>query len=144
MSSPHPEGLGARLAMHAALGRAGLPPGSVDYINLHGTASPANDAAEDRAVYELFGDSVACSGTKGWTGHTLGAAGGIEASICMLALEQGVIPGTLNTRRIDPGCRSALLQDNAVADLRVVLSNSFGFGGSNCSLVFGRSIGAQA
>lgn len=144
MSSPHPEGLGAKLAMQAALGRAGLAPGSVDYINLHGTASPANDAAEDRAVYELFGDAVPCSGTKGWTGHALGAAGGIEASICMLALERGLMPGTLYTRRIDPACRSALLQDNAVADLRVVVSNSFGFGGSNCSLVFGRSAGALA
>ncbi|MEO5699887.1 MAG: beta-ketoacyl-[acyl-carrier-protein] synthase family protein [Casimicrobiaceae bacterium] len=144
MSSPHPEGLGAKQAMEAGLGRAGLSPASVDYINLHGTASPANDAAEDRAVYELFGNAVPCSGTKGWTGHTLGAAGGIEASISLLALERGFMPGTLNTQRIDPACRSALLQDNAFADLRVVVSNSFGFGGSNCSLVFGRSSGALA
>ena len=138
MSSPHPEGLGAKLAMQSALECAHLSAGDVDYINLHGTASKANDASEDRAVYEVFGDAVACSGTKGWTGHTLGASGGVEALICLLALDHDFRPGTLNTRHIDPACRSRVEREGAAASLRVAMSNSFGFGGSNCTLAFGR------
>jgi len=138
MSSPHPEGLGARLAMQAALDRAGLGANDVDYINLHGTASKANDAAEDRAVHDVFGDSIACSGTKGWTGHTLGASGGIEAVICLLALARNFRPGTLNTQRVDPACRIRIEREGSETRLRVALSNSFGFGGSNCTLAFGR------
>ena len=136
MSSPHPEGLGARLAMSAALRSAGLAAGDVDYINLHGTATRNNDAAEDRAVHSLFGRGVPVSSTKGATGHTLGAAGACEAVIALLALREGLVPGGLNTTTIDPDLRSDYRTVNSRAPLRHVLSNSFGFGGANCSLLF--------
>ncbi|HEX5391772.1 MAG TPA: beta-ketoacyl-[acyl-carrier-protein] synthase family protein [Rhodocyclaceae bacterium] len=137
MSSPHPEGLGAKQAMEAALAAAGLTTGDIDYINLHGTATPSNDSAEGKAVMSLFGNGTPCSSTKGATGHTLGAAGAVEAVVSALALTHGLIPGSPNTVSLDP----ALSLDYALtprhAKLRRVLSNSFGFGGSNCSLVFG-------
>ena len=137
MSSPHPEGLGARLAMEAALRSAGLTPGDIDYLNLHGTATPANDAAEGKAVAALFGDRVACSSTKGATGHTLGAAGAIEAVICALALANDLLPGSPHTETLDPGIPLQYLLRSRPGKLRRALSNSFGFGGSNCSLVLG-------
>ena len=137
MSAPHPEGLGAKLAMQGALDRAGLGPADIDYINLHGTASKANDAAEDRAVCELFGTGTACSSTKGATGHLLGAAGSTEAVISVIAIEQGLMPGSANTRRLDPELRAHYLIDSRKARVRRVLTNSFGFGGSNCALVLG-------
>lgn len=136
MSSPHPEGLGARLAMCGALQSAGLAPQDVDYVNLHGTATRNNDAAEDRAVFALFGPDVPVSSTKGATGHTLGAAGAVEAVIALLALREGVVPGGVNTTTLDPTLRSDYRTDNHPALLRHVLSNSFGFGGANCSLLF--------
>jgi len=136
MSTPHPEGEGALAAMRQALGRAGLEPAAIDYVNAHGTATPANDRAEDRALVRLFGDKVPVSSTKGWTGHTLGAAGIIEAIACFLALEHGLIPGTLNSSAVEPGLESQVVLQNRSAPLRHALSNSFGFGGSNCSLVF--------
>jgi len=137
MSSPHPEGLGAKLAMEAALQAAGLVPADIDYINLHGTATPANDAAEGKAVAALFGDRVPCSSTKGATGHTLGAAGAIEAVICALALADGVLPGSPGTATPDPAIPLQYLLASREGSVRRVLSNSFGFGGSNCSLIFG-------
>jgi 3-oxoacyl-[acyl-carrier-protein] synthase-1 len=137
MSSPHPEGLGARLAMQGALASAGLAPADIDYINLHGTASRTNDAAEDRAVCDLFGTGTACSSTKGATGHLLGAAGITEAVIAAIAIERGLMPGSANTRQLDPALRCHYLLENREARTRRVLSNSFGFGGSNCSLVLG-------
>jgi 3-oxoacyl-[acyl-carrier-protein] synthase I len=136
MSTPQPEGEGALAAMHQALSRAGLEPSAIDYVNAHGTATPANDRAEDRALVRLFGDKVPVSSTKGWTGHTLGAAGIIEAIVCFLALEHGLIPGTLNSSAVEPGLESQVVLQNRSAPLRHALSNSFGFGGSNCSLVF--------
>ncbi len=139
MSSPHPQGLGAHMAMSAALKAAGLQPADIDYINLHGTATPSNDAAEGRAVAALFGAAVPCSSTKGATGHTLGAAGGLEAIISALALRHGFLPGGVNTRRIDPGIPIQYLIANLQRAPRRVLSNSFGFGGTNCSLVLGRA-----
>ncbi len=139
MSSPHPEGLGARLAMQAALDSASLVPRDIDYINLHGTATISNDAAEGRAVAALFGAETPCSSTKGATGHALGAAGGIEAVICALALQQGLLPGSVNTRRADPGLALDYLLVNRRQPISRVLSNSFGFGGSNCCLAFGRA-----
>jgi 3-oxoacyl-[acyl-carrier-protein] synthase-1 len=139
MSSPHPEGAGARLAMERALASAGLGPADIDYLNLHGTATLAGDAAEDRAVFELFGGATPCSSTKGQTGHTLGAAGIVEAIISLLAIRHGIIPGCVNTVTIDPGFRSRHLTTSASARLDVVMSNSFGFGGSNCSLILGRT-----
>jgi 3-oxoacyl-[acyl-carrier-protein] synthase I len=135
MSTPHPDGLGARLAMQRALESAGLEPGDIDYINLHGTATPSNDAAEDQAVVQLFGDATPCSSTKGATGHLLGAAGITEAIICILAMERSVMPGSANTHRVDPQLKSHYIVENRTAGLRRVLSNSFGFGGSNCALV---------
>lgn len=137
MSAPHPEGLGARLAIEAALAAAGLAPADIDYVNLHGTATPSNDAAEDRAVVGVFGTATACSSTKGATGHTLGAAGALEAVIAALALRHGLMPGGANTERLDPKLRARYLLESRSAPLRRVLSNSFGFGGSNCSLVLG-------
>jgi 3-oxoacyl-[acyl-carrier-protein] synthase-1 len=123
--------------MIEALARAGLAPREIDYINLHGTATPANDRAEDAAVYQIFGDATPCSSTKGWTGHTLGAAGVTEAIICALCLEHGLLPGTLNTRALDPAFRSRILLAAEERPVGRVMSNSFGFGGNNCSLVFG-------
>ncbi|MCC2657813.1 MAG: beta-ketoacyl-[acyl-carrier-protein] synthase [Panacagrimonas sp.] len=137
MSTPDPSGRGAIAAMAAALERAGLQPADIDYVNLHGTGTPANDLAEDTAVATLLGTQVPCSSTKGWTGHTLGAAGIVEAAISLLAMQGGVLPRSLNTRVVDPALRCAVLMDNRAAAVRTVLSNSFGFGGTNCSLIFG-------
>jgi 3-oxoacyl-[acyl-carrier-protein] synthase-1 len=139
MSSPHPDGLGARLAMQAALDMAGLQPADIDYINLHGTATQSNDAAEGKAVMSLFGSATPCSSTKGATGHTLGAAGGVEAVICALALQHGLQPAGLNTVQTDTALPLNYLLDNRNQPMRYVLSNSFGFGGTNCSLIFGRT-----
>jgi 3-oxoacyl-[acyl-carrier-protein] synthase-1 len=136
MSTPQPEGEGALGAMRQALERAALEPSAVDYINAHGTATPANDRAEDRALVRLFGNKVPVSSTKGWTGHTLGAAGIVEAIVCFLALEHGLVPATLNSSRVEPALESQIVLENRAARLRHVLTNSFGFGGSNCSLVF--------
>lgn len=137
MSTPHPEGLGAIAAIEQALDEAGLRPADIDYVNLHGTATPNNDAAEDRAVHAVFGDAVPASSTKGATGHTLGAAGGVEAVLSLLALQDGLMPGGLHLREPDPALRIRYLGANRPAPLRHVLSNSFGFGGSNASLVLG-------
>lgn len=139
MSAPHPEGLGARLAMQAALEDARLQPADVGYVNLHGTATPANDAAEDRAVADLLGTAVPCSSTKGATGHTLGAAGAVEALVAALALRHGFIPAGANTTARDPALRAGYVLEGRAAPLRHVLSNAFGFGGSNCCLVLGRT-----
>jgi 3-oxoacyl-[acyl-carrier-protein] synthase-1 len=137
MSSPHPEGAGAAAAMRAALHQAGLQPQAVDYLNLHGTGTPGNDAAEDLAVSAVFGTRVPCSSTKGYTGHTLGAAGGVEAAVCLLALQHGFMPAGLNVRTPDPALHTLYLREPRQQPLRVVASNSFGFGGSNACLVFG-------
>ena len=139
MSTPHPEGAGAIAAMRGALAQAGLEPARIDYINLHGTATPSNDASEDRAVRAVFGTGTPCSSTKGATGHTLGAAGGLEAVISLLALRHGLRPAGLNLRERDPDLQVNSLQANQHGELRHVLSNSFGFGGSNASLVLGRA-----
>jgi 3-oxoacyl-[acyl-carrier-protein] synthase-1 len=140
MSTPHPEGLGARLAMQAALARAGIDASEVGYLNLHGTATPANDAVEAQAVAALFPASLHASSTKGWTGHTLGAAGIVESVFALVALEDGLLPGILNSEAPDPACGPQVRLRNAQADgLRYAMNNSFGFGGNNCSLVFGRA-----
>jgi 3-oxoacyl-[acyl-carrier-protein] synthase-1 len=124
--------------MQDALAAANLDAAAIDYINLHGTATPSNDVSEARAVASLFGTDTPCSSTKGATGHTLGAAGGLEAVICALALRHGLLPGGLNTQHVDPALRLNYLLDNRQQPLRRVLSNSFGFGGTNCSLLLGR------
>jgi 3-oxoacyl-[acyl-carrier-protein] synthase-1 len=138
MSSPHPDGLGARMAMQDALKMARLGAADIDYINLHGTATQSNDAAEAKAVAALFGSNTPCSSAKGATGHTLGAAGSMEAVICALALQHGLLPGGLNTQQLDPALPLNYLLDNRAQPVSYVLSNSFGFGGTNCSLVLGR------
>ena len=143
MSSPHPQGLGARLAMEGALRTAGLAPADIDYINLHGTGTPANDAAEGLAVNTLFGSDTPASSTKGATGHTLGAAGGLEAVFCALALTDGLIPGSPGTDTVDPAIAIRYERTPRPAALRHVLTNSLGFGGTNCSLVFSRARGAS-
>ena len=137
MSTPHPEGLGARLAMERALASAGLDARDIDYVNLHGTATRTNDAAEDKAVYALFGPRTRCSSTKGATGHLLGAAGVTGALMGALTLQHGIFPGSANTRHVDPALKSRYLVGGERGELRRVLANSFGFGGSNCSLVLG-------
>ena len=140
MSSPHPEGHGATLAMEKALAAAGLEPGDIDYINLHGTATATNDAAEGAAVSKLFGSSIPCSSTKGATGHALGAAGGLEAVISALAIKSGLMPGGVNCTHPDPFIAVNYLTANRHQAITRVLSNSFGFGGTNCSLILGRAV----
>jgi 3-oxoacyl-[acyl-carrier-protein] synthase-1 len=139
MSAPHPEGLGARRAMQAALAGAELEPSDIDYINLHGTGTPSNDRSESQAVTSLFGPTTPCSSTKGATGHTLGAAGALEAVISCLSLQHGLMPGGVHTAQIDPTLTAHYIRDNRRGPVTHVLSNSFGFGGTNCSLIFGRA-----
>jgi 3-oxoacyl-[acyl-carrier-protein] synthase-1 len=139
MSSPPPDGRGARAAMQAALSDAGLSPQDIDYINFHGTGTASNDEAEARAVADVLGATVPGSSTKGATGHTLGAAGALEAVICALALQDGLMPGGVNTAQVDPTLPVHYLRANRSGPLLRVMSNSFGFGGSNCSLILGRA-----
>jgi 3-oxoacyl-[acyl-carrier-protein] synthase-1 len=137
MSAPHPEGLGAKLAMQMALKAASLDAADIDYINLHGTGTPTNDRAESQAVTSLFGPTTPCSSTKGATVHTLGAAGALEAVISVLCIRHGFMPGGVGTHHIDPMLTAHYIRENRRAPLVHVLSNSFGFGGTNCSLIFG-------
>jgi 3-oxoacyl-[acyl-carrier-protein] synthase-1 len=146
MSTPHPEGLGARLAMQAAIARAGIAPADVGYLNLHGTATPANDTVEAIAVAGLFddaapGEGLHASSTKGWTGHTLGAAGIVESVFALVALEHGLLPGILGDGdpQPDPACGPQIRFANAERTIRYAMNNSFGFGGNNASLVFGKA-----
>lgn len=139
MSAPHPEGAGAIVSMQGALRSAGLRPDEIDYVNLHGTATPIGDAAEDLAVMSVFGDRVPCSSTKGHTGHTLGASGIVEAIFSMLAISESFIPGSPHTEARDPALRCNYVTAPREARVDRVLSNSFGFGGSNATLVLGRA-----
>jgi 3-oxoacyl-[acyl-carrier-protein] synthase II len=135
ITAPEPEGLGAMGAITACLEDAGEPPDAVDYINAHGTSTQLNDAAETRAIKKALGDHaqrVAVSSTKSMTGHMLGAAGAIEASVISLAINRGVIPPTINYRTPDPDCDLDYVPNEArTTDVRFALSNSFGFGGQN-------------
>jgi 3-oxoacyl-[acyl-carrier-protein] synthase I len=139
MSSPPPDGRGAAAAMRKALTDAGLTAADIGYINLHGTATPSNDGAEARAVAQVLGTQLPGSSTKGATGHALGAAGALEAVICALALQHELMPGGVNTVTVDPSLEVNYLPVNRAARLTHVMSNSFGFGGSNCALIFGRA-----
>ena len=142
MSSPHPEGRGAQAAMLQALASAGLGSEDIDYVNLHGTGTPSNDSAEGKAVAAVFAGrsrTLEASSTKGATGHTLGAAGALEAVICALALRHGLLPGSAHTRAVEPALGFEYLCANRERPLVRALSNSFGFGGSNCALVLGRA-----
>lgn len=139
MSHPHPQGKGARLAIDQALLQAGLLPHQIDYINMHGTASRANDHIEGNLLAERFGNAVRASSTKGWTGHTLGAAGILEAIITIDALQTGLVPGTLNLQNPDPAIALTPLMSSEQVELHHVMSNSFGFGGNNASLIFSKA-----
>jgi len=142
MSTPHPEGLGAEKAMDDALARAGLTTDAIDYINMHGTASMKNDEVEGAMVARRFPASTHASSTKGFMGHTLGAAGIVEAVISLLAIETGLKPGNVNTATVDPDCGPQIRLRPERGEVRHVLSNSFGFGGNNCALVFGKGAAA--
>ncbi len=139
MSHPHPEGLGARLSMTQALERANLAPSDIDYINLHGTSSRANDLIEGKLISELFPDSVSCSSTKAWMGHTLGAAGITEAIIAMDTLHTHVIPGSKNLETLDEALSFPIKATDEHKVCHHVMTNSFGFGGNNCTLLFSRA-----
>jgi 3-oxoacyl-[acyl-carrier-protein] synthase-1 len=138
MTAPEPEGEGAAKVMAEALARAGIAPSDVGYVNLHGTATPANDTAESRGVVKVLGPGVPCSSTKGFTGHLLGAAAGVEAAITLVSLADGVLPRNLGCEALDPDVHARILRDDLPAPgARFALSNSFAFGGNDTSLVFG-------
>ncbi|MGB3463213.1 beta-ketoacyl-[acyl-carrier-protein] synthase family protein [Rhodanobacter lindaniclasticus] len=139
MSTPHPQGLGAELALNDALARAGLDPAQVGYINLHGTASQKNDEVEAALVARAFPATTRASSTKGFTGHTLGAAGIVEAAVALQAIEHGLVPGNLGGDAPDPVCGAQFAWHNEQQRIDVALSNSFGFGGNNACLAFARA-----
>ncbi|MDE1906629.1 MAG: beta-ketoacyl-ACP synthase [Rhodospirillales bacterium] len=139
MSSPDPEGTGAAFAMRQALADAGLTPEAIDYINLHGTATLVGDAAEDKAVTSLFGPGTSRSSAKGFTGHTLGAAGMVGAAVAALAIRHGFLPGSPHTERLDPAFASGHVLAGRHAAVQHVMCNAFGFGGVNCSFILGRN-----
>ncbi len=136
MTAPHPEGAGAIHSMRMALGDAGLVPGDIDYLNAHGTSTPLNDRIETLAVREVLGRGVPVSSTKSMTGHLLGAAGALEVVVCVQALRTGVLPPTINYEVPDPECDLDYVPNHArrVA-VEVVMTNSFGFGGHNATLI---------
>jgi 3-oxoacyl-[acyl-carrier-protein] synthase II len=140
MTAPHPEGEGAARAMHQALEDAGAFPADVGYINAHGTSTPPNDRIETAAIRSVFGDALPpVSSTKSMTGHTLGAAGAMEAVACVQALRYGVLPPTINYQQRDPDCDLDVIPNRSrKADIDLALSNSFGFGGHNVTLAFRR------
>ncbi len=148
MSAPHPQGLGAELALDAALARAGLGAEAIEFLNLHGTATPANDAVEAALVARRYAPTVHACATKGLTGHTMGAAGLLEAVVCLIALQHGVRAGTVQTPAADPAFGSAFAQQlrlkPASGAVRYAVTHSFGFGGNNAVLVFGRAADARA
>ncbi|HEX7051320.1 MAG TPA: beta-ketoacyl-ACP synthase II [Longimicrobiales bacterium] len=142
LTAPAPEGAGAQLAMRAALRDAGIAPADVDYINAHGTSTPANDLNETLAVKAVFGDDayrLVMGSTKSMTGHLLGAAGAVETVISVLACRDGVIPPTINFTTQDPACDLDYAHNRRIeTPVRVALSNSFGFGGHNVCLALRR------
>ncbi len=135
LTQPNPSGIGPRQAMERALRSANLPPEAIDYVNAHGTATPFNDSSEGKAIAELFG-GVPISSTKGMMGHSLGAAGAIEAVISLIALRDQFLPPNINFREPDVGVALNIVANEArPANVRTVLSNSFGFGGTNASVI---------
>ena len=140
IAAPDPEGLGAAMSMKLAMEDAGLDPEDVDYINAHGTSTPVGDGPETAAIKQVFGEhayKLAVSSTKSMTGHLLGAAGGLEAVVCLLAMDRGIIPPTINLNNPDPECDLDYVPNKArKAEVKVALSNSFGFGGHNATLIF--------
>jgi 3-oxoacyl-[acyl-carrier-protein] synthase-1 len=139
MSAPDPEGRGARAAMLAAIAEAGLEPRDVDHVNAHGTGTPQNDAAEARAILEVLGDQVPVVSTKGYTGHLLAAGGATEAIFGILSLDRGLVPASLGAAPCDETVGMRIPLGCIEHACRTVLSNSFGFGGSNASVLLGRA-----
>jgi 3-oxoacyl-[acyl-carrier-protein] synthase II len=144
VAAPHPEGLGAAKAMELALEEAGIKPEDVDYLNAHATSTPSGDISEIKAVVKVFGEApenLKISASKSMTGHLLGGAGAVESILCIKAIENGIITPTINTVHIDPEIPSTLniiLGESIKADVKVAITNSFGFGGHNSTLVFKR------
>jgi 3-oxoacyl-[acyl-carrier-protein] synthase II len=142
LTATHPHGAGAALGMKWALEDAGISLHEIDYLNPHATSTPLGDVSEMKAVINFFGekpDHLHISATKSATGHLLGAAGAAEAIICIKAIEEGVIPPTINTTTIDPELPKGLnivLGKKLKKDVKIALSNTFGFGGHNASAVF--------
>ena len=140
ITAPPENGEGAAMAMRHALNDAGIAPSDVGYINTHGTSTPAGDVAESRAIASIFGENMVVSSTKSMTGHLLGAAGGIEAIFTVKALQQQILPPTINLDHQDPECKLDYVPHTArkVDNLTHAISNSFGFGGTNGSLLFAK------
>jgi 3-oxoacyl-[acyl-carrier-protein] synthase II len=143
MAAPDPESVGVAEMMRSALERAGVERERVNYINAHGTSTPLGDAAETKAIKDVFGDHayrLAMSGTKGYYGHALGASGAIETAICALSLAHGWLPPTINLTQPDPACDlDCLPHEGRTARPGAILTNSFGFGGINATLVLRRA-----
>ena len=142
ITAPHPEGLGASSVMKIALEDAGIQPEAIDYINVHGTSTPLGDVSETKAIQKIFGEhayNLNISSTKSMTGHLLGAAGAIEAIACIMAIQNSLVPPTINhftdDEAFDP--RLNLTFNKAQErEINYALSNTFGFGGHNCSVIF--------
>jgi len=144
VTAPHPEGAGALAALRAALDAAGVAPETIDYVNAHGTGTPQNDAVEVGVLRAVLGpriQRVPISSTKSQVGHTLGAAGAIEAAVTVLALEEGILPPTVGLREADPACADLDLvpAPRRRVPLGVAVTSSYGFGGHNVTLVLGRA-----
>jgi 3-oxoacyl-[acyl-carrier-protein] synthase II len=144
LTQPHPDGDAALATMTAACAMAGVMPAEIDYLNSHGTGTPLNDVAEARAIERWAGDAVAgvrVSSTKSAIGHLLGGAGAVEAAICLMALDGQWLPPSLHVREVDPVVKFDLVREPREATVRRALTNSFGFGGANATLVFGKEGG---
>ena len=141
ITAPRPDGSSAIAAMRGALKRAGLAPDDIGYINAHGTGTPLNDPTEAKAIHSVFGAATPVSSIKGAVGHLMAASGAIELAACLFAFERDLLPATTNHHELDPDCPITVIPDGPAQPMRVdaVLSNSFGFGGQNCSVILCRS-----
>ena len=140
-TAPHPEGRGAVKCMHLAIEEAGISPEDIGYVNAHGTATPKGDLVEISALKNIFSDSSPLvSSTKGSTGHMMGAGGITEAIACIKAIQTGIIPPTINLNETDPDCTGIDLVPNIAkkAQIKYAMSNAFGFGGQNSSIIIGK------
>ncbi len=143
MTAPEKEGKGIQACMAMALADAGLPPAAVDHFNAHGTGTPYNDAVETKSLLAIFGErgkSIPLTANKSQLGHTMGAAGAIEAIVSLFSMKHGVVPPIIGCREQDPDLGVTVVKDRPLSgDFAVTMSNSYGFGGTNCSLVLGRA-----
>jgi 3-oxoacyl-[acyl-carrier-protein] synthase II len=137
-TAPHPDGLGAERAMMRAIRDSGLSVDAIDYVNAHGTGTPLGDVAEANAINRIFGPNMLVSSIKGAVGHCIAAAGAIEAVACIAGLEHGFLPGTAGFENQDPECKIKVIASAIKSKPQYIISNSFGFGGQNCALIFGR------